>query len=259
MYNREMENKRFYHTSEVAAAVGVHPNTVHLYEKWHFIPPVPRDKNQYRVYSRLHVEHMRLARMALPGPYPAKTKLVGKLIKLAATGELKGALTLAEEYLELVRHERKRAEEAAERVEKWLQSLHLPNSIQYLSITRAAKLLDVTTDTLRTWERNGLLKIPRNQNNKYRTYGKQEIETLKAIKMLRQAGYSVMAIFRMLHQVAQGTTRGVLHLLNTPGPHEDICYATDRLLSFLAEHELRAQKITTQLQDMMGAQISGLW
>ena len=36
-------------TSEVAAAAGVHPNTVRLYEQWGFIPPVPRGPKGYRL------------------------------------------------------------------------------------------------------------------------------------------------------------------------------------------------------------------
>ncbi len=255
-----MKDNKSYYTREIAQAVGVHPNTVHLYEKWHFIPPVPRDKNNYRVYSQFHLEQMRLARIALPGPYPARTHIVGKLIKTAATGHLIAALELSNQYMAIVHAERKHAEDAAKQVEKWLQSLHLPNSIQYLNITGAAKLLNVTTDTLRTWERNGLINIPRNKNNKYRTYGKQEIETLKGVKMLRRAGYSILSILRMLNQIKKGTAHPILYLLNTPDPNDDICYATDRLLSFLAEHEQRAQKIAAQLNHMIvlfpNAQIS---
>lgn len=247
------DSKSYYYTGEIARAVGVHPNTVHLYEKWHFIPPVPRDKNKYRLYSRFHLEQMRLARIALPGPYPANTRIVVKLIKLAAAGHLHEALALTNQFREIVQTEKKHAQEAAEKVEKWLQSLRHPDTIQYLNITRAARLLDVTTDTLRTWERNGLLRVPRNKDNQYRTYGKHEIETLKAIKMLRRAGYSIMSILRMLKQVEKGTANPIIYLLNTPNPNDDICYATDRLLSFLAEHEQRAQKIAEQLNRMIAA------
>jgi DNA-binding transcriptional MerR regulator len=40
-----------YRTSAVAKIIGVHPNTVLLYEKWGYISTVPRSDNGYRVYS----------------------------------------------------------------------------------------------------------------------------------------------------------------------------------------------------------------
>jgi DNA-binding transcriptional MerR regulator len=35
----------YLRTSEITKAVGVHPNTVRLYERWGFLPPVPRSPN----------------------------------------------------------------------------------------------------------------------------------------------------------------------------------------------------------------------
>lgn len=43
-------------TSEVAQAVGVHPNTVRLYEQWGYIAPVPRSPADYRLFTPDHVE-----------------------------------------------------------------------------------------------------------------------------------------------------------------------------------------------------------
>lgn len=53
-----------YKTSEIAAAIGVHPNTVRLYEELGLIPKPQRLPNGYRVFTELHVEQFRLARLA---------------------------------------------------------------------------------------------------------------------------------------------------------------------------------------------------
>jgi DNA-binding transcriptional MerR regulator len=55
--------KKFLYTSEVAAAVGVHANTVRLYEAWDFLPPIPRSQSGYRRFTPAHLEQMRLARL----------------------------------------------------------------------------------------------------------------------------------------------------------------------------------------------------
>ena len=37
---------RYLRTSDIAQAVGVHPNTVRLYEDWGYIPPAPRGRRE---------------------------------------------------------------------------------------------------------------------------------------------------------------------------------------------------------------------
>ena len=40
-----------YTTADVAAIIGVHPNTVRMYEAWGLIPRVERKANGYRVFT----------------------------------------------------------------------------------------------------------------------------------------------------------------------------------------------------------------
>ena len=39
----------------LTSAVGVHPNTVRLYEAWGFLPPIPRSRSGYRLFSETHL------------------------------------------------------------------------------------------------------------------------------------------------------------------------------------------------------------
>jgi DNA-binding transcriptional MerR regulator len=99
--------KEYLSTSDIATAVGVHPNTVRLYEKWGFLPPVPRSPSNYRLFTETHLAHMRLARTALHGSWP------GKNIRQSAL-DLGGALEGAYHHLALVQAERAQAEVAAD-------------------------------------------------------------------------------------------------------------------------------------------------
>ena len=67
-----MPSPRYLHTSDLAKAVGVHPNTIRLYEVWSFLPPVPRNASGYRLFSQAHLDQMRLARLALHGGWPGR-------------------------------------------------------------------------------------------------------------------------------------------------------------------------------------------
>ena len=67
-----MEKTRYLRTSDIAKAVGVHPNTVRCYEAWGFLPPIPRSPSGYRLFTPAHLEQMRLGRLALHGQWPGK-------------------------------------------------------------------------------------------------------------------------------------------------------------------------------------------
>ena len=53
-----------YKTAEVAAIIGIHPNTVRLYEKLKLIPKPERLSNGYRVFTDFHIWQCRLIRLA---------------------------------------------------------------------------------------------------------------------------------------------------------------------------------------------------
>lgn len=45
-----------FRTSEIAALIGVHPNTVRLYEELELIPKPERLLNGYRVFTDFHLQ-----------------------------------------------------------------------------------------------------------------------------------------------------------------------------------------------------------
>lgn len=55
----------------------------------------------------------------------------------------------------------------------------LPDNLgQYLTVTRAARLLGVSADTLRNWDKSGQLKAYRHPLNGYRLYRKEDLAAL---------------------------------------------------------------------------------
>ena len=238
---------RYLKTSDIAKMVGVHSNTVRLYEARGFLSPVPRSKSGYRLFTVLHLEQMRLAHLALKWPYLGSQHIVMDLVKCAAEGDLGMAKELAYQYLANVRMERTRAEAAVEFLERWAHGQVVETTKHSLSISQVADHLDVTADQLRNWDRSGLLNVPRDPATGYRLYGAAEIGRLRLIRMLRQSGYSVMAILRMLRQFDTGKTERLREALDTPGENEAIETIADRWLTTLAEQEHRAQAVIQQI------------
>ena len=243
----------YLRTSDIAKAVGVHPNTVRLYEVWGFLPPIPRSPSGYRMFTEAHLDQMRLARTALGGPWPGRKVKQSALVLIhrAASNDLGGALEQAYIHLTLVQAERAQAEAAAAFLERWAQGTAVDATITPMQIRDAAKLLDLTPDVLRNWERNRLIQVPRDPHTGYRLYRSAEIGRLRVIRMLRRAGYSMMAILRMVLHLDQGQRENLRHVLDTPRPDEDICSAADRWLSTLATQEHRAMEVIAQVEEMI--------
>ena len=247
---------RYFRTSEVARAASVHPNTVRLYEEWGFLPAVPRAPNNYRLFTREHVDQMCFARLALHGEWPGRKikRSALELVKLAASGNLGGALERAYAHLALVQAERIQAEAAVAFLERWAKGTAVDATGELLLISQVAALLGVSTDVLRSWERNGLIRVPRSPKSGYRLYGAQEIGRLRVIRLLLQAGYSPMAVLRMLIEFDRGQKEGLREALDTPRPDEDVYTAFDHWLSSLEAQTQRARTLISMLEDRIQRQ-----
>lgn len=232
-------------TSDLARDVGIHPNTVLRYIEWGLIPPVERSPAGYRLFDQRHLDCLRLARLVYHTDYPGRIiRALGKeIIECAVVGDWQGALDKACAYLDSVKTELESANLAANLLENWAQKKEEGNASKPLPIREVSKLLGVSLDVIRNWERNGLIKIPRNSYNSYRLFGEKEIERLSIINMLSRAGYSHMAILRMFIELDRGITRNLKKALDTPREDEDVFMASDRWLTTLQGQELLSYQI----------------
>jgi hypothetical protein len=82
-------------TTDIARDLGVHANTVRLYESHGYLPAIPRGQNGYRHYSVMHLEQARLAHLTLRWPYLGDRTLLIELVKNAAQGDYGVAMELA--------------------------------------------------------------------------------------------------------------------------------------------------------------------
>ncbi len=243
----------FLHTSDLARAAGVHPNTVRRYGDRGLLPPVQRGPNGYRLFTQNHLDCLRVAKMTHLAAYPGRAirQSASKVLHCALADDWNGALEGARAHLAFVRAEQAQAETAATLLERWATEVTAGTSAQPLRIGPAAQLLAVSIDVLRNWERNGLITIPRDAGNGYRLYGPAEISRLRVIRMLSRAGYSLMAILRMLLQLDRGLTADLRRALDTPSPDEDVYTAADRWLSTLAEQEQVALHLLTIVEEII--------
>lgn len=237
---------RTYSTSEIAGIMGIHPNTVMLYEKWGYIAPVQRKKNGYRVYTETHLEQMKLVRMALRSEmikYYMRFE-VKNIIRTAAKGDLRKALELCGEYLTHIQNEKKNELKVMKVIQEIVKSDSREEKNISLSRNGAAKLLGVSINVIINWERYGLLEVPKSKNG-YRVYRENEIKLLRVIKVLRQENYSTQCIGKMLKKL-KTNSKGKDQLLSKET--EDSVYS---FLSSLSDVESNTKEMIGYIGELM--------
>ena len=246
---REMQMKT-YTTSEIARLLGIHPNTVRLYEAWQLIPRAQRKANGYRVFTEIHLAQLRLVRVAFRTEVlqnGLRKKMV-EAVKASAQGDYDRALQLAEAYRRQVGEEITNAAEAI-RVARRIHAGATRHEDLCLTRREIAARLGVSLDTLRNWERNGLLRPGRMQNG-LRVHDGGDLDRLMMIRALRCVSYSLEAILRMLTALERYPKADRAQALNVPGEGAEIISVCDRLITSLRAAERNAAIMTGMLADM---------
>lgn len=255
-----------YSTKEIAQAADIHPNTVRFYEEIEFITPPKRKKNGYRVYTDLQMIQCRFIKIAMRAEVMQnglREKAI-ETVRLCAKKEFTEALNSVAEYRVMLETEVKRARAAIATVEKILaesSNQFIKTNLTYtksesnnlLKRNDAALLLHVTSETLRTWERSGLLSVKRSQNG-YRAYNEADMERLNIIRTLRSANYSLSSILRLLTKLEKTdsirNSENIEKVLNTPNEEEDIISVCDKLIIALENSITDTEEMRDTIQRM---------
>lgn len=242
--------RQTYTTKQIAEQFGIHVNTVRFYEEIGFLTKPERLKNGYRIYTDLQLEQCRLVRRAMKAEVLQNglRKKAVDIVQLCAALDFEAALSAAREYHSMIEREILNAKSAIIAVENILNASSNPG-ITLWKRHDAAKALQVTSETLRTWERSGLVKIIRSTNG-YRVYSAKDMERLNIIRTLRLANYSLSSILRLLSRLDRHEVGSVETILNTPGDNEDIISVCDRLILSLQSTASDAVQLVNMLQRM---------
>nr|WP_264357521.1 MerR family transcriptional regulator [Dehalococcoides mccartyi] len=104
-------------------------------------------------------------------------------------------------------------------------------------------MLGTTAETVRNWERNGLILSNKYGDLNERVFDDSDMERLRIIYMLRQTSYSMSSIHRCLTMYDTGYKDLGLTLLNKPEDEEGLLSAGDHWLNVLNNLEYDAVNI----------------
>lgn len=239
-----------YKTSEVAKLIGIHSNTVRMYEDLELISKPSRKDNGYRVFTDLHIYQLKLARKAFEVEVLQNglRKKAIAIVKMSAKQDFDEAIVLTKEYIKSIKKEIDNANEAVDIAGKLMDRLNYEKDFN-LKRKEVSELLGISMDTLRNWEMNGLVNIKRKQNG-YRIYTYEDIQRLKVIRSLKCGNYSLSAILRMLNKLSEHNEADINEVLNSPNENEDIISVCDKLIIFLNLAIQNAEEILEMLYEM---------
>jgi len=237
-----------YKPIELAQMFNLHPNTIRFYESIGYISKAKRKSNGYRQFTDEHVLQLTICRYILGYRYTnRRIRDTGKLIiNSASKGEFIAGKQYAYDYIKIIQSEISIAERTAQLLHKWAESKHdIDNSVKLEKLyTRKeiACLLGVTSEAVRNWERNGLIKSDKRGNKNEVLFNNIDLDRMQIIYMLRQTGYSMSSIYRCLKTYDKGQTELVVFALNKTDEQE-LLSAGDCWLSELKSVEAAAEKI----------------
>lgn len=236
-----------FKTSQLARSIGVHPNTIRLYETIGFIPKAKRAPNGYRIFTNFHLYQLKIVHAALEVEivHHGLRKKTIDIIKTSANGQVEKAIKLTKEYQKQIQQETNNAEEAICIVHSILDGKQELGPM-LLKRKEVSKYLNISMDTLRNWELNGLIQVKRKANG-YRIYTEEDMQRLKVIHALRCANYSLVAILRMLGALSKDPDINIKKVIDTPHRNENIVTACDELLTSLSSAKKNAQEILSTL------------
>ena len=239
-----------YKTSEVAKLIGIHSNTVRMYEDLGLISKPSRKDNGYRVFTDLHIYQLKLARKALEVEILQNglRKKAIAIVKTLAKQDFDRAIVLTKQYIESIKQEIHNANESVDIADRLINRLKDEKDFN-LKRKEVSELLGLSMDTLRNWEMNGLVSIKRKENG-YRIYTYEDIQRLKVIRSLRCGNYSLSAILRMLNKLSEHNEADINEVLNSPNENEDIISVCDKLISSLNLAKKNAEEILEMLYEM---------
>lgn len=218
--------------SKVSEITKTPASTIRFYEKMQFIEPAHRLENNYRVFNDNHIMQIKICRLIFRVFINKKMrKLSLEIINAAVAGDIFNCVKKIEAYISILEVEIKKAYDVLDALHHERVFINDNKSNTFYNLQQATHLVGVTKDTIRNWERNGLLGFNFSTYQR-RLYTANDINRMNIIYMLLQTGYSIMAISKYFQAVAQNSEKP-LQLLINPEKEEDLFTCQDRWLKTL--------------------------
>lgn len=204
---------------DIARKLQISTSALRHYESWGAVPQPERSPKGYRLYTNVHLAYFRCLRTMANGFGIAFTCEVLRLIQ---QGEMESAFWLVNKEQSKLQQEKDVADQTLELL-KDPKLMHISNQRikSEMSIGEVANLTGVQPSAIRHWEKEGLIKPKREQENGYRIFTPLHVRQIFLIRTLRKTVYFLESMKEIVQTVehqsierAEKVTKEALQSIN---------------------------------------------
>ena len=194
---------------------------------------------------------MQIARLAFSQEFIQNNlrKKATQIVKLSGREQLKEALIAAKNYYAFLQQEYAHTISTVETIEKLQQNNVLSESETTYTHKQVAERLNLTEETIRNWERNGLLEIARNRQNR-RVYTESDIQKCMVIRTLRSAHFSITSIAHLLQAISTKKDVSIVDIVKSPKFVPEFTHVTDDLVMNLKKAMTDVEQVIALLKEL---------
>lgn len=185
--------------SEIAQALKISTSALRHYESWGIVPAPERAENGYRIYTDEHFAYFACIRAMYSG-YGLDT--VKHAMKLMMRNRMDEAMWLMNERQAELHQDKRIAERTIELLQDHaLEEASRKGGNTAMTISEVSKLTGVPASAIRHWEKEGLLELPRNNDNGYRYMTGMHVRQISIIRTMRLVHHPLEVIRLVMREL----------------------------------------------------------
>jgi DNA-binding transcriptional MerR regulator len=181
---------------EIAKKLNISTSALRHYESWGLVPIVERAENGYRIYTKEHEAYFQCIRALNSG---FGMDLVREVMPLIMNGKQLDALWIINKAQVELHAEKETVKRTVEMLDlKDLTDIPKYQNKNSFTIGDVAKEANVSTSSIRHWEKEGLIKPNRHKESGFRIYGPSDIRRVLIIRTVQRVAYSLDIVREVL-------------------------------------------------------------
>ena len=170
------------------------------YDDAGILPPTERSTTGYRRYTPVHAQALR-AFLALRGGHGHQRAT--EIMRATNRGDIETVYRLIDAAHAALLAERDTRAEVSTALDTLSAATRIPLDGRPLTVSELAHRLGVHPATLRTWEKQGILRPVRKRATGYREYGPDCVRDAEIARQLRRGGYRLSQVAQFIDSLAE--------------------------------------------------------
>ncbi|HWO96147.1 MAG TPA: MerR family transcriptional regulator [Bacillus sp. (in: firmicutes)] len=170
---------------DIARRLHISTSSLRSYEARGIVPPPARSSTGYRIYTEEHIAYFECIVAMSPG---FGMDITSAVLKRLQQKELNDALWIINQA-EVSNYESKKS---VEKVQAYIEKMasEISEEPTYMTVGEVSVEAQVSTSTLRYWEKEGIIVSKRHENNQYRLFDQFQLIKILLMKSIQPLIYS---------------------------------------------------------------------